>query len=511
MKKILLLLTVAACFFSCNKFLEMKSPSEYVPKNTMALSEMLLGSGYPNRYGSLFVFNNFLSDDVSMNYEIILNEAQEANLVSLKALYAWHPDMEIKMLNPSYLDNWSEYYKQIKGCNAVFDYINTVEGTEAEKNKIMAEAYTLRAFYYLNLVNLYAKPYSWDKNSLGVPLKLTSEIELKHLPRNTVAEVYDQIVADLLEAEKLFMTLSKEERGTKSLRISLPATQILLSRTYLYMERWSDVDAVSKRFIKENPSFVLSDLNKFEANATTTYPSYASLSNSETIWVYAGTGFSGIYNVYGSTLVKDEIYEWEDPSSAPAFGISKDLINSYEDGDLRRNYYFVKVWDFVNKKPIKKEMYYAYGKMDISNTNSPVFADGKFGLSFRVSELYLNYAEALVKLGGNNESVALNYINQIRKNRFVPDKYKEISGLTGELLLSLVKKERRCELCLEVTRWYDLRRWNESYTKDWIVNDQVANKFTIDKNDPAYILPIHSDVLKSNSSLKQNEKTVPKF
>ena len=70
--------------------------------------------------------------------------------------------------------------------------MDDVQGSEQAKNKVMAQALALRGYFYLHLVNLYGKPYSADKNALGVPLKLTSEMGTSGMPRNTVKEVYEQ-------------------------------------------------------------------------------------------------------------------------------------------------------------------------------------------------------------------------------------------------------------------------------------------------------------------------------
>ena len=49
---------------------------------------------------------------------------------------------------------------------------------------------------------MWGAPYNHDKKALGVPLKVTSALEAKELPRNTVEEVYVQILADLDEARE---------------------------------------------------------------------------------------------------------------------------------------------------------------------------------------------------------------------------------------------------------------------------------------------------------------------
>lgn len=77
-------------------------------------------------------------------------------------------------------------------------------GADVEREYVKAEAYGLRGFYYYLLVNLYGEPYHYNKTSLGVPLKLTAGLVENGLVRNTVEEVYLQIVKDLKVSAELF-------------------------------------------------------------------------------------------------------------------------------------------------------------------------------------------------------------------------------------------------------------------------------------------------------------------
>ncbi len=77
-------------------------------------------------------------------------------------------------------------------------------------------------------------------------------------------------------------------------------------------------------------------------------------------------------------------------------------------------------------------------------------------IDFRLAEIYLNYAEAVVVSGKGNKADAAKYLNDIRHRAF----------LSGDVALTLdnVKKERRVELALENHRMWDLVRWREFHT-----------------------------------------------
>ena len=160
MKRIIYILTgiVLLSLSSCSDFLEPKSQSEYVPKDANALQEMLIGSAYPKQDKSNFLlpFLSFLDDDIQFHktdYEFSINSLK--NIEAKQAVYTWQPDMFFIMERNGYpLQNiWEGYYNYILGANAALDYIGDVNGTEAEKNYVIAQSLGLRAFYYFMLVN----------------------------------------------------------------------------------------------------------------------------------------------------------------------------------------------------------------------------------------------------------------------------------------------------------------------------------------------------------------------
>jgi starch-binding outer membrane protein, SusD/RagB family len=78
---------------------------------------------------------------------------------------------------------------------------------------------------------------------------------------------------------------------------------------------------------------------------------------------------------------------------------------------------------------------------DQNNENSWIF--------MRYAEVVLNYAEACLELGEENE--AATYINMIRNRAGLPD-------FTGDIW-DAYRYERKIELFAEDVRWYDIRRW----------------------------------------------------
>ncbi|MEQ6166815.1 RagB/SusD family nutrient uptake outer membrane protein [Ekhidna sp. MALMAid0563] len=96
---------------------------------------------------------------------------------------------------------WYHRYNIITHANILIDGIENGDFTEApELFEVLGQAYTYRAYAYLELVQHFARGYLIGNPSTdpGVPLRLVpSELPFTSEPRSTVQEVYNQIDADL--------------------------------------------------------------------------------------------------------------------------------------------------------------------------------------------------------------------------------------------------------------------------------------------------------------------------
>ena len=135
---------------------------------------------------------------------------------------------------------WYDAYYVISAANNI---INNLEGKESEEattqdlNNLKAECLFLRAISYFDMLRTYAQPYIHAPNSLGVPVVLVSEVGTP--ARNTVAEGFNQVVADLTEAESIIADDYVRSGVTDTYAtVRKEVIQALLSRVYLYMGEW---------------------------------------------------------------------------------------------------------------------------------------------------------------------------------------------------------------------------------------------------------------------------------
>lgn len=312
------------------------------------------------------------------------------------------------------------------------------------------------------LVNLYGEPYNYNKQALGVPLKLTANMETNGTARSTVEDVYKQIVSDLKAASDLFEKYPKR-RG--SYRINLPATNILLSRVYLHMELWDEAIAAATKAI-ENGGVLTNYVNLKSSSTCISNYNY-----SEVEWVYGN----------GNTPTR----------SLPGMVVSTELRNKFLENpnDTRINLWFL--INRTNWNITKKRISYPSGTPR-TPTNS-----------IRMSEAYLNRSEAYAQKG---ECVAAwNDLSHLRENRY--KEYSETAITDATVLLKEIREERRLELCFDEVRWFDLRRYGmPSISHLYKVRKSASwQTYTLNEKDPLYTLPLPSDVMNENSALQQNE------
>ena len=510
MKKILNIFATTVALLSatsCGDFLEPNSTSEFVPKDAVSLNELLLGEAYQRNDMSGFnIFLNLLDDDIEAAPYQTPTDGFKAD--KYLAAFTWQPDM-FKMMEKAgsgHINMYQSYYEVILGTNAILDYLPKVVDSDININKVKAQAYALRGFYYFNLVNIFGAPYSSDSTALGVPLKLQSGIEPSddYLKRKSVAECYAQILSDLHAAEAAYLELPESEQWSDNYRTSLPMVQLMLSRTYLYMEQWEKAAQYAKMVMDDN-RFKLIDLNDVpleepneDGKYVRTYLNMPTYKCSETIWPYGNVTdmFKWAYDYANTTntITGQKMHSY--------FQASESLLESYLEWDLRLIHYIVQAPDGQGG-----EMPMAFGKVNIGTTYYlPYAATGTFGRCLRLSEAYLNYAEAMAMLGGSGDDEAVAALNTLLEKRFDPEDFEEVDFDSNAELVQFVREERRRELCYEGHRWFDLRRWGmPAITHTWHNDKSQSSTYTLLEGDLLYTIPIPDEALQSNASLVQNE------
>lgn len=358
---------------------------------------------------------------------------------------------------------WAEGYEGINMLNSIINAeFEPSSGVQSEYEQIIGEAYALRGLAYFDLVKMYAQHYTFTAGGShpGVPLILKSDITA--LPsRNTVGEVYTQIVSDLNAG---IGRMNDTRDGP--FMMSDEAAQALLSRVYLYMEDWNAAVQAATAVISSG---------KYSLATGQAYiDQWVNGGSSEAIFeiAYDGTdnpGSNSLGGMYKASGYGDYL---------PA----KDLLNLMDANDLRWGWYTtddlltgIYASHRVNKWPTP------------SNTdNIPVI---------RLSEVYLNRAEAYARQGQDAEARAdLNMIRQ-RANPDAP-----LVTASGQDLLDEIALERRIELGYEGHRIHDLMRNNQDIVRVDVTGDVALMTYPCN----FCVLPIPQPETDTNPNIAQN-------
>ncbi|WET02040.1 RagB/SusD family nutrient uptake outer membrane protein [Flavobacterium sp. YJ01] len=361
--------------------------------------------------------------------------------------YTWQD----RIYDPSQGDSdWTGLYKAVYYSNVILDGVmGSEKGTDAEKKEITAEAYVHRAFAYLQLVNTYGPQFdpTSANSEKAVPLLLKPEL-FSSLERNTVGQVYDQIISDLKSALDNGIQNDPQFNVLPSKR----AVYALLARTYLLMGQYQlSLENAEKALQMQN------SLIDFKSLATAySYP--VLIQNPEVI--------------FSKTLLLTY-------NGAP---LSTELLNSFGANDLRYNYYTAPGTSFYPTYTGRGFGIYTY-----SYTNG-------INIGVSVPEMYLIAAECYARSGKIAEAV--NYLNILRAKRFKSGTTYTVSATTNKEALDLVLAERRKEFIGRGFRWFDQRRLNldpvyqKTYTRVF-----KGQTYTLAPNSDGYVFPINQNYI----------------
>lgn len=474
MKKYILIPLVAlAAFTGCKDFLVeapvMSQSNELVLSTYEGLNKAVAGAYSPlastSWYGSDFVIINELK---TSNGKKWIGSSWDSGRCN---------DMYNNNYNPNYTSAvWGVAYYVISAVNNVMDNLEgkvTPDVTEQDLNNLKAECLFLRALSHFDLVRTYAQPYCYNLEGAdgkgshpGVPVVLHTDASAKPA-RNTVKEVYDQIIADLLEAEQIIdPSYVRADVTDKKSVVTLPAIQALLSRVYLYSENWQGAADYAAKVIKDY-NYTLWTPADFEDAAC-----YAA---------DAPTGGEVIFEVYGLKANSyDGYHDGLSPMCGPDgygdAGASTDLKNLYEEGDVRGTLFQEQDGVLWTAKYIGKGL----SDPDVTNT-----------IVIRLSEMYLNLAEAVVRgAQGYNAPEALETLAAQR------------GAAAQKATLEGVWLERQKELAWEAHYWFDLARTKRDMTRNDFVGDPKAKD--LEWGDYRWAMPIPLRETGVNPNLKQN-------
>lgn len=497
---------------SCGDFLEEYSQDTDYVRTWKDLDELLIGDCYLPVHDSNYLsytsnvgsWIHLLGDEVQESQSGYVNTYAEGDhRANSFGYFTWQQRVG---QNESYTDfyaenaTWTKIYYCINVANNIIASVEKVPCvTDIEQqgvHKVRGEAHFLRGFYYFWLANLYGKPYNpaTASEDLCVPLKTSDVVEDRKFTRQTVAEVYAQVLSDLQVAERELRLYTNPKASIY--RADSTACHLLLSRVHLYMQHWEKASVYAQKVLKAHSA--LSNLN-------TASGKFLTKANPENIFSMGGSDVHNIFNYI-----------------CQSYSVSRELYDTYTTADLRKTQWYWQKGNFVG--PVRTTTNPQYSSYDPQSSDyyGRAYSEKRYQeevsgqFLMRSAEAYLNYAEAQAYLGQDSE--ARDALNVLRRHRFLSSANSAVNS-SGSELINAIRAERRRELALEGHRWFDLRRYqvcavqpeSHSITHEWTYyashtscSVTERHRFVLEANDDAYTLPIPQEVISFNTGMPNN-------
>lgn len=341
-------------------------------------------------------------------------------------------------------------YRAINSANnviAAVPGVKDVQLSDSVKNVLIGEAYFIRALGYFDLAR------GWG----GVQLQLTPTTTvdaLKGVKRSTLAQTYDQVLADLKKAEELL-----PENGIVRNRARKSTARALRARLHLYRGEWQEAITYATQVIG-NPQYELVKPYK--------------------------TFFTAPF------LSKESVFELTfSPSDRNGFWSSWYPSSSGGSFTLKPSATFVAQVSEGGKGGARKSLIAGSGNTTYGVLYNTVGVSNDPSYVIRIAELYLIRAEARAQT--NDLSGALSDLDAVRNRADAGGS----SATTKAEILSAIEAENSIEFAFEAHRWFDLVRTGRAGdvlgvkdTRFWLFplpySDVLSDPDLEGKNNPGY-------------------------
>lgn len=524
-----IIIIIAGTFFSCNKQLDL--PTDGRISMEQVFSDYNRTRGYLNScYG--------FSPTPYMDRSSYTDEAQDADDNSSESNYAiWYSGSITSASYPRYSADgspWSKLYEGIRKCNVFIENIKTATAfaTDAEKGAWTAQAHTLRALYYLQLIKRYGGVPIFEK-----PLDINHDFSKDK--KSSFSDVVKLIQADCDKAlsypatrEGFSWNIYDNQYGimTRAVAYAIKSQSITYAASPLWSDgtyTWADATAINAEALAQ---CLANDYKLFNQTpgadiAQNAYAYYNLIGSND----QRSTDKETIYQ--GGT--KMQVWKWAGMPTTPGLERtgpcpSQDLVDSYEmaNGEAPITSYtdankLVPIlnaasgYDPNNPYNGRDPRFYAsiYYNGAVRNLNEPngkkveTFIGGAEGISetdrkhtrtgyylrkfnnyksginndadgsirlFRLAELYLNFAESAYQSAGPDVSVSSGGLTMSAREAVSIVRARAgmpafSSGMSKDAFEKKYRNERRIELAFEEHRFFDVRRWEILDQTDKIV------------------------------------------
>lgn len=399
----LLLCAVIISSQACKKFLDEKTDQKLVVPGTLKDAQALLDNH--DEVSSAHGYFPNISDDNIYLKDTYFNGLNE----NLRTAITWEA--------PVNTDNvWSKFYRTVLLSNVVLETLSKNEKTiqnENAWNNIKGSAHFFRAWAFFQLLQYYAAPYdaATAATTPGIPLRLSSNANVVST-RPGLADCWEQVITDYktaviyLPVVSAYPTRPNRAAGFEGLALA-----------YLHTDNFVNAALNADSSLQLNSQLL--DYNSLSAAAVNPFAQFNKEVNFNAYAV--GTAIVGLNNHF----------------------IDSTLLNSYNTNDLRKTLFFKS--NGTNTMGFR-------GSYQGNTTLTGHFC----GLT--TAEAFLIRSEANARIGLKDSAMA--DLNRLLKSRWRNNFFVPLSAASNEVALKIILDERRKEMVMRGSRWFDLRRLN---------------------------------------------------
>ena len=386
--------------------------------------------------------------------------------------------------------SWNQLYSLIDKTNSIIMLLTPKEGetpTEDAATKL-GEAYSLRAYAYFWLINLWQHPYNVSKDAPGVPLKTESEYRQE---RVSVGEIYAQILSDIEKGYGYLKGLGYHNGKvgmSEFAAAGIYSNVLMFTGDYANAAKYAEIALQGGTF--NSAKDMLSGFNSLELP--------------EVLWGYKVTNETTAYYASFFSHVDSYMIGY---GGGVGFrkSIASELYDQIADTDIRKQWFgYNEKYNVANQVDFSFEkesglLPYVSNKFRdkfVCGTGDPFTSDI---IHMRIAEFYFVAAEAYYLAG--NEAKALELLNKIMKNR---DSEYKFAG-SGKDLYDEICLQKRIETWMEGTRYLDATRRGETIDRSKSINHAIdlknMNAITYSSRDYRMIFHIPIKEIENNPEI----------
>jgi len=435
--------TVVLCglFTGCGKYLDLE-PSQNISESIALVSDENVKHVLTGAY-SQFALPGIYGGNLLMDAELLGGNGE----IQWVGTYIDPRQVFNKTMiatNSQAYNQWVDSYAVINTANNILSALSVVK--DADRDRVEGEALFLRGLMYFDLVRFFALQYEagTTNSQMGVPIVLTPTRGItaaSFVTRNSVEEVYNQVITDLTQAAAKL----PEDNGVYA---SKGAANALLARVYLQKGDFANARDAANTVISSGDYSILPNYSDvFDQDNNT----------AEDIFVTQITP-------------QDRFSAMTEYFSIPEYGgrtgdidILDGHLNLYSPGDQRRDLFYIGEGAWRTGKWNNQ-----YGGVNL----------------IRLAEMYLIRSECNFRL---STSVGATPVDDYNVTHTRAGLAPATSVTLDDILL-----ERRLELAFEGFKIHDVRRLHQ-------------NVASYAYNDPKLVFPIPAADIESNPNLKSQQ------